>query len=274
MTRRLLTALGTFALLGVLVTACSDDADVLSGPGGGTSTGGAASAELDGRTFVSTDVTGRDLVDGTHITLRFEGPTFSRNAGCNTSGSGYTVSDGRLRVVGEGFSTMMACEQALEEQDGWLQEFLDAGPDYTLDGSELQLTSGDVTIDLTSDGAEDSPLVGTRWTLESVTDGETVSSVPVGVNAPTIFIGEDGMAELTTGCNTGGAGVGTSISADGDDTLHFGALRTTKMACDEAAMELETPVASVLDSVPAFEIQGDSLELTSADGTTLTYRAD
>ncbi len=256
------------------MAACSDDADVLSGQGAGTSTGDATSAEFDGRTFVSTDVTGHDLVDGTVVTLRFEGPTFSRNAGCNTTGSGYTVTDGHLRVVGEGFSTLIGCEQDLEEQDRWLQEFLEAGPAYELDGSDLELTSGGVTIELSAEGADDSPLVGTRWTLESITVDGSVSSVPDGTAAPTIFIGEDGMAELTTGCNTGGAGVGTSISEDGRDTLHFGALRTTKMACEDAAMELEATVLAVLDGGPAFVIEGDSLELTGPDGTTLTYRAD
>lgn len=273
-TRRLLTLLGALVLLGVLVTACSDDADVLSGPGAGTSSGeGATSAEFDGRTFVSTDITGHELVDGTFVTLRFEGPTFSRNAGCNTTGSGYSVNGGHLRVVGEGFSTLIGCEQDLEEQDRWLQDFLAAGPAYELEGDELELTGGGVTIELSSQGDDDLPLVGTRWTLESVAVGGAVSSVPAGVSDPTIFIGEDGMAELTTGCNSGGAGVGTSISEDGRDTLNFGALRTTKMACDEAAMDLETTVLAVLDSGPAFLIDGDSLELTGPDGTTLIYRA-
>ncbi len=254
------------------MSSCSDDAEVLSGPGAST-TSGAGSSAFDGRTFLSTEVVGHSLVDGTKVRLSFDGPTLSRNSGCNTTGSGYTMTDDRLRVVGEGFSTMMGCEPDLEAQDRWLEEFLTSGPSYSATGDELRLISGDVTVVLTADDTDAAPLVGTAWSLETITEDGTATSVPAGIEAPTIFIGEDAMAEIFTGCNTGGAAVGTSPSSGGQESLHFGALRTTKMACDEAAMELETTVLSVLDSDPAFTIEGDLLELTGEDGVSLIYRA-
>lgn len=271
-TRRLFLALGSFVLLGAFMSSCSDDAEVLSGPGAST-TGGAGSSAFDGRTYLSTEVVGHTLVDGTKIRLSFDGPTLSRNSGCNTTGSGYTLTDDRLRVVDDGFSTTMGCEADLEAQDQWLEEFLASGPNYSSGEDELRLTSGEVTVVLTADDTDAAPLIGTSWSLESITEGGAVTSVPAGVEVPTILIGEDAMAEIFTGCNTGGAAVGTSPSSGGQESLHFGGLRTTKMACDEAAMELEAAVLAVLDSGPAFTIEGDRLELTGGDDVTLIYRA-
>ena len=46
---------------------------------------------LQGGTFVSTAVEGFTLVDGTTITLTFDGTNLGANAGCNQLGSSWTV---------------------------------------------------------------------------------------------------------------------------------------------------------------------------------------
>ena len=125
----------SFAALG----ACGDD----DGDGGG----GAVSAEdLEGRTFVSSGVEGQELVDGTTISLSFEGTdAIAVNAGCNGMMGGYTIEDGTL-TTGELAQTMMACEEPLMAQDQWVAAFLADGPTIALDGDELTLTGGDVTV--------------------------------------------------------------------------------------------------------------------------------
>ena len=122
---------------------------------------------------------------------------------------------------------------------------------------------------LSSAGGEALPLTGTLWMLNSTIQGDTASSLPAGSEPPTILIGEDAMAELFTGCNTGGA----SVAVTGDEELSFGAIRLTKKMCDEAAMSLESTVLAVLESVPAFTITAErGLTLTAADGTGLEFR--
>ena len=270
--RRLIVVL---ACIIVSVTACSDDADVTSGPGATSPGAGVASAQLDGRTFSGTDVIGHDLVAGTAVTLTFEPDRLSANAGCNTSSGAYTLDGAVLRTEGEWATTLMGCTPELEAQDQWLARFLSDGADVVLDGDDLTLTStggGDVTMVLTSGDSGAAPLTGTTWMLNTIIDGETASSVPVGVEQPTLRIGEDGMAELFAGCNRGGAAVGTTTTEQGE-ALTFGPLRLTRMACGDEAMAVETAVLAVLESDPLFTLGADrGLTLTAADGTGLEFR--
>lgn len=259
----------------VVMTACSDDPNVMSGPGATSPGAGVASEQLDGRTFTSTEVTGHELVEGTTVTLTFEDGRLGANAGCNTSSSAYRIEDGVLRLDGEGMTTLMGCPPELESQDQWLAAFLRDGPEVALRAEVLTLTSaggGDVSMDLTEGSAGSAALVGTTWMLQSVIDGGTATSVAAGVEPPTLTIGEDGMAELFAGCNRGGAAVGTTTTEQGE-ALTFGPIRLTKMACGDDALAIEATVLSVLESDPAFTITADqALTLTAADGTGLEFR--
>ena len=58
------TAIALLALAGLTFAACGSDDS-------GSSDGGPTAADLDGRTFVSTEVTGHDLVEGTEINMTF-----------------------------------------------------------------------------------------------------------------------------------------------------------------------------------------------------------
>jgi heat shock protein HslJ len=259
----------------VAVTGCTDDVDVFSeqGPGGPGSE--VTSQQLDGRSFTGDDVTGHDLVSGTSVTLGFDGDRLSAGAGCNTTSAAYRLDGARLVVEGPGMSTLIGCPPELEAQDRWLNGFLADGPELRLDGEELTLTSadGDTAMTLSDGGRAASPLVGTTWTLASVLDGDTASSIPSGLEPPTIRIGEDGMAELFLGCNRGGAAAGTTTTEQGD-VLTFGPIRTTRMACAEPASGLEATVLRVLESDPTYMITGNTMVLTAVDGTTLEYLAD
>ena len=106
---------------------------------------------LSGHTFTATEVTevtGHTLVDGSSLTLAFEGDRVAVQAGCNNMNSDYTY-DGTTLEVPLLASTMMACEPALMEQDQWVSDFLAATPDADLSGTTLTLTSGDTTVVLT-----------------------------------------------------------------------------------------------------------------------------
>jgi heat shock protein HslJ len=108
-------------------------------------------AQLDGRTFTGTDVVGHDLVDGTAVTLTFEGRRLSTIAGCNTASGDYRVEDGVLRVGDVWESTLIGCSAELGAQDRWLGQFLSDGPTVELEGDRLTLASGGgVAMTLTS----------------------------------------------------------------------------------------------------------------------------
>ena len=120
----------------LLLTACGSDDEL---------------PDLDGTTYSSTDVSGHDLVEGSTVTLSFEDGTMAVKAGCNTQTGAYEVSDGRLQWSGPAASTTMACPTAdLADQDQWLAGLFTDGMDAKHDGDTLTLTSGDVTMTLSS----------------------------------------------------------------------------------------------------------------------------
>lgn len=237
----------------------------------GATTSAVAAADLDGRTFVSTSISGRELVAGTRLTIGFDAGTLAVAAGCNTLSGGYAIEDGTLRWTSEPVQTLIGCEPALQRQDEWLTELFADGLGASVSGADLRLTGGDVVLELREGAAPGAgtlpPIAGTTWTLESISGrGDTVASVPAGVEAPTLRIGEDGTAELFAGCNRGSA----SAQLRDDGFVVFGPPTLTEMACDEAAMRVERVVKTVLRGRVALGFEGDRLS-AAKDGRRLTF---
>jgi heat shock protein HslJ len=234
---------------------------------------GAQPAEnVAGRQFLSTRVTEngelRPLVEGTQILLAFEAVRLSANAGCNTMSGGYTITAGQL-LVGDLATTMMACAQPLMTQDQWLAAFLNKRPQIQVSGTDMVLSAdGTIITFMDREVAEpDQALVGTVWLLESVTANQAVTSYAVE-RPPQLVLAPDGKVTFTTGCNDG---FGTYTSTD--TTITFSALGTTRKACEQTAMTLESQVLTVLNAgAVEYEIDGSSLTLTAGDNG-LTYRA-
>ncbi|MGB0114755.1 MAG: META domain-containing protein [Ilumatobacteraceae bacterium] len=246
MTPRL--ALSAIAITALMLAACgSDDGD--------TSGNVPTAADLDGRRFVSTEVEGHELVADTVIQLGFDDGTLGATAGCNSLGGDYSVDDGDL-VVGEMFQTMMGCDEALMEQDTWLNEFLTDAPSIGLDEDILTLQGGDVTMTFAE--VEAPSIEGTTWIVTGTIANEAITSTPVD-SAASLTI-TDGTAAVDTGCNTGSGSVEVT-----DSTLTFGPLATTRRACVPEINELEAAVLSVLDGEVTYEIDGDTLVIKSGD---------
>lgn len=108
----------------------------LSACGDGTA---AAGADLEGKTFVSTDVAGHELVPGSEVKVIFQSDRISVQAGCNTLNGGATWDSGVLVVAVPMARTMMACDDDLSRQDDWLEALLTSEPALSLDGSTLVL---------------------------------------------------------------------------------------------------------------------------------------
>jgi heat shock protein HslJ len=249
------------------VAACGDDSSGSDAASDDSPTPVTA-ADLAGRTFVSTTVTGFELIDGTEIRISFEEDHVSATAGCNTVGGAYTVENGLLSVS-ESSATLTACDPKLMTQDDQLIGFLTDDPAIALRGDILTLTGAEVSVEMRQDLGEQhgAPLVGTSWTLDSIVDGVSASSVPSGVEPPTLEISDMGEASVFTGCNRGGASVEVS-----DASLTFGPLRLTRMACGDDATAVEATVTSVIDGKVDYSINGDVLTV-SKDAQALEYRA-
>jgi heat shock protein HslJ len=223
--------------------------------------------DLDGRGFVSSQVEGYELVEGSEIRLTF-GDWLAASGGCNFLDFNWTLDGDRL-VIGDWTGTEMACEPAtLMNQDDWLASFLTAGPAVTVEGDTLTLTGDSATITLIDDevAEPDRQLEGTPWELTDLINAPAAAFV-AGRPAPTLSFNA-GEVAIDTGCNTGGA-----TYEAGDGTLSLGPIRLTRMACtDPDAGAREAAVLAVLEGTSTYEIEGDVVTITKGD-TGLIYRA-
>jgi heat shock protein HslJ len=224
-----------------------------------------SASDLDSREFLSTDVVGHQLVEGSDIRLAFTAESLSANAGCNTMNGGYTI-DGDTLQVEMLATTEMGCAEALTDQDAFLSGFLTGAPTVALDGDEMVLMSGDEQITfLDREVADpDRPLEGTTWVAESVVSDEAVSSVPTDIEATLVI--DDGRASVDTGCNGGM----TSVEVT-DTTITFGSMATTFVLCE--FQDFEDALMSTLTGEVEYEIEADLLSIRLADGWGLDFRA-
>jgi heat shock protein HslJ len=245
----------------LVVASCS-----AAGGGGASPSASTPPASLDGRTFLSTSITGRDLLPGTTVRLAFKDGRLSLNAGCNQIGGDYTVTDGRL-PLGSMMSTEMGCDQARMAQDAWVSTFVD-GAAVVLAADSLTLANSGVTMNLTDRRVADPdhPLVGTRWVVDGIRSGDATSSIPMGVTA-SILIGPEGRMAVEGGCNRGSAPVTV-----GPDTLDVGPMAMTRMACPPEQESVEQAVVAVLQGTVHYTIEADVLTLANGPAG-LTLRA-
>ncbi len=251
------TAIALLALAGLAIAACGSDDSAGTSDDTVASAGGPVTAEeLDGRTFMSTEVIGYDLVEETEVNITFLANSMSVSAGCNSMNGAFEI--GEVLTAGPFLSTMMACDPALMDQDVWLNDFLSSLPTIELDGETLTLASGDTTMILSE--LQPSTLVDTTWMVTGTVANQGVSTVPADSTA-SIEIAPDGTVSVNSGCNTG-----SGIVEITDDTLTFGPIATTKMACPQEQMDLEASVLSVLQGEVTYTIDGNHLSLRTGDG--------
>ena len=261
-TSRLWFTAAAVAVGGLLFAACGDD-DSAGDTGSDDTTAepdAADDIDLDGREFVSSEVEGYDLVAGSEIRLTFDGGEIGIQAGCNNMGGTYTLSNGEL-VADQLAMTEMACEEPLMNQDAWVAGLVGEGVQVTLDEDTLVLAgeSGTITATDREVAEPDMTLEGTVWIVDGLVSGDAVSTT-IADTSPTMVI-EDGTATLDTGCNTG-----TGAVEIGSDTLTFGPIALTLMACPQEVMDQETMILTVLEGEVDYVIESNRLSVINASG--------
>jgi heat shock protein HslJ len=107
------------------------------------------------------------------------------------------------------------------------------------------------------------PLVGTNWVLTKV--GETSAVVGAGQREPFLQLqAADGRISGFAGCN-----MFTGPYQLSGDSLSFGPLAMTRMACPPPGMTLEGGYANALRDTKAYKIAGSQLTLSDSAGKAL-----
>ena len=251
------TLIGT-ALLVLLVSACGDDDD--DQPAAAS----APPTELAGTKWVlSSYVANDEDVDSAAVSaLDFgaDGKTVSGTTGCNNFGGTFTQ-DGAKLTIALGPMTLVACtDDATTAQERAIVDGLPKVASFT-DTGQLALLD-DKGVALLIYDANSAGLEGTSWTATGVNNGQGgVSSTDLTSAISAAFAG--GALSGNSGCNQYN---GTYVTS-GSDGLTITDVATTRKACADDVMTLESQYTAALAKVATYSISGNTLTLRDAGGS-------
>jgi heat shock protein HslJ len=219
--------------------------------------------------LASGTVDGADLpiIDNHPITLSFADGNAGGTAACNGYGTSYEITGSEI-TFSELIWTEMACipEEVMESEQAYLAALPRVG---TFAISNDTLTLSGEGVELVFDGLPPVPigeLTGTVWVLESLVEGDAVSSVSGDRARLELFT--DGSMLGSTGCR----------SVNGAYTMSGAEVVITEMSAQgECAQELaaqDSHILTVLGDAFRVTVDGQVLTLDSSDGLGLVYRAD
>jgi heat shock protein HslJ len=199
-------------------------------------------------------------VQGTSLTLFFgSDDKVGGSAGCNTYSGTYKVSGSSL-TFGPMVSTMMACEQAVMNQEQAYLKALGDTKSYAATADQLTLKDGSGNTLAVFSPYKPAGLVG-KWEATGINNGkQAVVSVANGTKVTAIF-GADGTLTGNGGCND----YNGTYKTDGDK-ITIGPIATTRMACEQAVMDQETAYLAALGNSTTFTLGKNTLELRDANG--------
>ncbi|MFF0745621.1 META domain-containing protein [Streptomyces sp. NPDC004111] len=194
--------------------------------------------------------------------------TVKGNYGCNTFSGSASVKGDTVKLD-KLLSTQMACEQQ-DFEISLRKTFKDPLKAKLNDGRLTLTTAKGDTVALTSKPVEPAaPLAGTKWTVDSFLAGKTAKSLPSDTAGKAyLTFGKDGSVHGRTGCNSL-----NGKATQGDGTLEFGRIATTRMMCQGEGAAVEKQLLEVLSGKTTYRVDGRTLSLTGADGKGLAAKA-
>ena len=250
-----------------LITVLLLAAGVLSACGGG-STGGSDGVSGEWEVAGGT-ADGEPLPrpDGSRATLVLDGGELGGVAFCNRYFASYRASGTSFSVDEVGRTEMACAPEVMAAEDADLAA-LAAVESAALDGPDLVLAGDGVELRFTPVAPVPvRELVGTRWTLETLLDGESASST-VGEPA-TLELSDDGTLTGSTGCR----------DLTGRFTVEGDVVRLTDLSagtddCPADVAAQDGHVVTVLGDGFRVSVDGDRLTLSDPDGGGLGYEAE
>ena len=198
---------------------------------------------------------------GAPITLQFEDGQVQGSDGCNRFSAPYTSRGSTLEVSAHGTATQMACPPEVMQQAETFTAALAAAQRYRVAGARLKLFAADGAV-LATFTAQTLALAATSWLVTGINNGKSaVVSVHTDSTITIAFTAER-RASGSAGCNRY-----TADYSSAGSHLRFSAPAATRKFCAEAGlMDQERRFMNALAAVYSMHLEGDRLELRSADG--------
>jgi len=217
---------------------------------------------LDGTAWVLSSLPGRELLESTTATLRFDEGRASGTDGCNRYALSYSASGSSLTFDPKGISTQMACPPEVMEQAGAFTAGLTGARGYRVEADQLQLLGDDGTL-LATFAPQRQTVAGTSWRIVSYNNGRQAVVSVLGGSTLTMAFSADGRVSGSAGCNNYVA----TYTASGTSLTIGPAAATRKMCVNpEGVMEQEQQFLKALETVATARQEGERLELRTATG--------
>ena len=199
---------------------------------------------------------------GRQVTMGFDGDRVQGTDGCNRYAGTYTSAGETLRIGERIASTNMACPQAVMEQAQDFVRALVATRAFRAVDRQLVLldADGNAVATLTAQRQE---LAGTAWRVTGYNNGrQAVVSVLAGSDV-TLEFSTDGRLGGSAGCNNYNAAYTSS-----GKSIAIRQAATTRKLCSRpyGVMEQEAQLLNALHRAAIWSIDGDRLELRTAEG--------
>jgi heat shock protein HslJ len=221
---------------------------------------------LDGVTWRLTQVAQTDgalhpVPDSIEATATFANGAISGSSGCNRYTTSYTVNNGKL-TIGLAAATMMACPepQAVIEQS--LMAALAATRAYKIEDGQLIWLDAEGQKIATFKAQQPTALKGVTWRATVYNNGRGAAVSLIDGSEITAVFGADGTLSGSAGCNHYRTTYVTQESA-----ITIQAAATTRKTCPEpdGVMQQESEYLKALTTAATYAIQGQQLELRTAD---------
>ena len=258
-------------MLRPVIAALAALAFVACGASSGTTTpsGPPAALEPDGPWQLAEGTVGGQplaLIEDARVTLNVDGSNVSGQAACNQYFGELTIADGRVSTTQLG-QTEMACAEPVMALEAAYLSALAKIESAHMDGQVMVLTAPG--IELRFERLQPPPtanIVGTLWQLESLVEGDAVSSV-AGPPA-TLLLQADGSLRGSTGCRTL-----TGHYMERGDEIWANEFGADGECPPGAARAQDDHIVGVLGDGFRAAVDGQQLILGKDDGTGLIYRA-
>lgn len=224
---------------------------------------GAATGSLAGSRWVLQRLGSDALPAAPLVTLDFSADgRISGSDGCNRYGGSVTVDGDTIRIGRDLAGTLMACPGAIEARSRAYRDALRDAARFSVDNGRLSLQD-ESRQTLAVFAPTDLSLVGTQWEVLACNNGRQAVTSLIRDTQISASFGADGRVTGHAGCNRYFAPYTLAGEA-----LTIGSAGATRMACAEppGLMQQETLYLAALASVATWRIDGDKLELRTAQG--------
>jgi heat shock protein HslJ len=200
------------------------------------------------------------VIEETSAFVRFEDGQASGDGSCNRFFGPYEATDDGGLEFGEMGLTMMACLDAIMEQEQAFLAALGAVDSYSIAGSTLEMRAAGDVVALFE--AIPATLANTSWSLTALNNGKQAVVSLVADTEITATFTEDGTLAGSSGCNSYRA----TWSADGESIEIGPPMGTKKMCAGDGVMEQEARYLEVLGLATTYRLEANGLEMFDAEG--------